>query len=134
MWHEKEFPVKPANTGGSDLIFGDESEIDALLQLQEMLIQETQDYLRLIPYAPKTISELRSLEAICFLVVVEQRVGLDGDLIETCFFLLDVTYRQVRHVVHVLGRIYGILTGNLSDFVTAFAQELRYGAGTLHGG
>lgn len=134
MWKETKIPVEIASTADYDLTSGDNSEVEVLLQVQNTLIRETENYVDLISYAPKTIAEMKALEAICFLAVVENRVGLDGDLLETCPKLLGVSYRQLREMTHVLGGMFGIATGNLSDFVIEFSRKLRCQVDMLHGG
>jgi hypothetical protein len=123
MWNEKSRRERdPAVINLDYTINGDDNAGD-ILQVQESLMQQTRHYVSLTK-RPE-ISDLPALEAICFLSVVGDQIGLDDEILGNCTTLLGVSRNQLFATIQVLEGIYGIVAGILFDFIVNFTQYLH---------
>ncbi len=115
-----------------NVILDGDAEGDVLLPLQEDLVSKARVYATFVK-RPE-ITDQPALEAICFLAVVENQVGLDEDLLINCLLRLGVLYHQLWGTILILERFFGIVTDDLLNFILIFTKRLQEQLQDLNGG
>jgi hypothetical protein len=123
MWNEKSRRERDPVIEQLEPVVNGYDDADTILHIQEILMQQTQHYVSLTK-RPE-ISDLPALEAICFLAVVNDQIGLDIELLENCITLLGVSRNQLFSTIEILKRFHGVVAGDLYEFIVVFSQYLH---------
>ncbi len=123
MWNEKSRRERDPVIEQLEPVVNGYDDADTILHIQEILMQQTQHYVSLTK-RPE-ISDLPALEAICFLAVVNDQIGLDIELLENCITLLGVSRNKLFSTIEILKRFHGVVAGDLYEFIVVFSQYLH---------
>ncbi len=132
MWTENTNQLRDRHSFDGTAFSDSDSDVDSLLHAQENLVRRTHSYVSLVN-RPE-ITDLPALEALCFLAVVENQIGLDDEILENCVVILGVSHKQLWSTVLILEQIYDGVADDLLDFIVEFAKNLHKQAEFSAGG
>ncbi len=123
MWTENTNQIRDCYAGDCDAFLDGDVDVDSLFHAQKRLVRLTHSYVSIVN-RPE-ITDQPALEALCFLAVVENQIGLDDEILENCVSILGVSHKQLWSMVIILEQIYGGVEDDLLDFIVGFAKNLH---------